>query len=120
MDDLGRLTSTREGELVSGSISTGGRTREERWTTLSPTGNWKRRKLDLNGDGDYSDTGELDDTATFNPLTFDWRGGPTATRDNREQPPRSRTTHLVGSVKQRECQAWCKSELIVLRVLVHS
>jgi len=33
---------------------------------LSPTGNWLRRKLDLNGDGDWSDASEVDDTGTFN------------------------------------------------------
>jgi YD repeat-containing protein len=36
---------------------------------LSSTGNWDRRRLDLNGDGDYTpggDAGEIDDTGTYN------------------------------------------------------
>ncbi len=66
MDNLNRLTSAREGHLATGAIGTGDRTREELWTSLSQTGNWERRKLDLDGDGAYTGTGELDDTGTFN------------------------------------------------------
>lgn len=69
MDDLNRLTNTREGHMITGAISAStpnNRSREELWTDLSQTGNWERRKLDLNGDGDFTDTDELDDTGTFN------------------------------------------------------
>ncbi len=66
MDNLNRLTNAREGHLATGAIGTGDRTREELWTTLSQTGNWERRKLDLDGDGSYTGSGELDDTGTFN------------------------------------------------------
>lgn len=38
---------------------------DERWT-LTQTGNWGLHRLDLNGDGDFIDTGELDDRGTFN------------------------------------------------------
>jgi YD repeat-containing protein len=41
------------------------RTRDEQWT-LSPTGNFSRRKIDLNGDGSFNGTDEIDDTSTFN------------------------------------------------------
>lgn len=64
-----RLTDADEGELASGSIT--GRKRREMWKDgstlkLSQTGNWLQRKLDKNGDGDYTDWEELNDTATFN------------------------------------------------------
>ena len=69
LDGTGRLIDADEGHLSSGSISS--RQRRELWkdgTTLglSQTGNWARRKLDLNGDGDYTDADELDDSGTFN------------------------------------------------------
>jgi len=62
----GRLTNTLEGHLSGGAISGSDDTREEKWTALSQTGNWERFKLDLNADGDFTDTGERDDTGTFN------------------------------------------------------
>ncbi|MGD9789023.1 MAG: hypothetical protein AB7Q00_07955 [Phycisphaerales bacterium] len=70
LDGLGRLTDANEGELSSGSISSPS-TRRETWMDgsnlgLSQTGNWLRRKQDLNGDGDYTDYGEIDDTGIFN------------------------------------------------------
>jgi len=66
MDKLNRLIDADEGTLTSGTI--GSPTRREQWDGggLSPTGNWLRRKLDLNGDGDWSDASEVDDTGTFN------------------------------------------------------
>ncbi len=70
MDDLNRLMRAHEGTLASGSIST--TYRDERWQdgsgnlALSQTGNWTQRRLDLSGDGDFTDTDELDDTGTFN------------------------------------------------------
>ena len=65
MDGANRLTEAREGLLVGGTISVGNTKRDEQWT-LSHTGNWDREKLDLNGDGDFVDAGELDDTRTHN------------------------------------------------------
>ncbi|MGK2921725.1 MAG: hypothetical protein ACSLE4_02875, partial [Methyloceanibacter sp.] len=38
---------------------------DQQWT-LNHTGNWDRDKVDLNGDGDFVDTDELDDTRTHN------------------------------------------------------
>lgn len=70
LDDLSRLVRAEEGTLSSGAISN--RSRDERWLdssgglALSQTGNWLRRRLDLNGDGLFSGTGELDDSGTFN------------------------------------------------------
>ena len=69
LDAVGRLTDADEGKLASGSIAT--RTRRELWKDgstlkLSQTGNWLRRKLDTNGDGDYGDWQEVDDTGSFN------------------------------------------------------
>jgi len=63
MDNLNRLIRAEEGNW-SGSVINN-RTRDEQWT-LSPTGNFSRRKIDLNGDGSFSGTGEIDDTSTFN------------------------------------------------------
>jgi len=63
LDGLQRLTQTEEGTLSSGSITS--KTRDQQWT-LSHTGNWDRAKLDLNGDGDFSDTSEHDDTRSHN------------------------------------------------------
>ncbi|MGD9689500.1 MAG: RHS repeat-associated core domain-containing protein [Phycisphaerales bacterium] len=70
MDNLNRLLDADEGTLSTGSITS--RTRRERWDEnsagygLDQVGNWKRRKLDLDGDGSYSGGGELDDTGAFN------------------------------------------------------
>ncbi|MCC6285056.1 MAG: hypothetical protein IT439_07095 [Phycisphaerales bacterium] len=73
LDALNRLTRADEGTLTwsggTGTISN--RSRDERWLdasgnlALSQTGNWLRRRLDLNGDGTFGGTGELDDTSTF-------------------------------------------------------
>jgi RHS repeat-associated protein len=63
MDSVNRLIQAEEGTLSSGSITS--KTRDQQWT-LSHTGNWAREKLDLNGDGDFSDTSEHDDTRTHN------------------------------------------------------
>jgi len=60
-DGLNRLTDADEGTLASGSISS--RTRRQLWT-LSQTGNWPEMQLDLNGDGSYAGTDELDETRT--------------------------------------------------------
>ena len=63
MDNVNRLTEAKEGTLSGGSITN--TARDEQWT-LSHTGNWDREKLDLNGDGDFVDANELDDTRTHN------------------------------------------------------
>jgi len=63
MDDTSRLVRAEEGTLGGGSISS--RTRDQQWT-LTHTGNWDRDKVDLNGDGDFVDTDEVDDTRTHN------------------------------------------------------
>ena len=63
IDDLDRLTKADEGTLSGGSISN--RTRQEVWT-LDQVGNWDLFRMDLNGDIDFSDAGELDDDRTHN------------------------------------------------------
>ncbi len=63
MDDTNRLVRAEEGTLSSGSITS--RTRDQQWT-LSHTGNWNRDKVDLNGDGDFVDTDEVNDTRSHN------------------------------------------------------
>jgi hypothetical protein len=63
MDNTNRLTRAEEGTLGGGSISS--RKRDEQWT-LNHTGNWDRDKVDLNGDGDFVDASELDDSRTHN------------------------------------------------------
>jgi len=62
-DGLNRLTDADEGTLSSGSISS--RTRRQLWT-LSQTGNWPEMQLDLDGNGNYTGTDELDETRTHN------------------------------------------------------
>jgi RHS repeat-associated protein len=62
-DNLNRLAQALEGHWNGSAIT--GKTRDEQWT-LSQTGNWPNRKLDLDGDGNHSDTDEMDDTSTFN------------------------------------------------------
>ena len=78
LDNLNRLTDADEGTLSGGSISS--RTRRQQWT-LTQTGNWDREKLDLNGDGDWSDTGEHDETRTHNEVNE------ILTRDTNSSPP---------------------------------
>lgn len=63
IDDLDRVVRADEGTLSGGSITS--RTRDQQWA-LTQTGNWSREKLDLNGDGDFVDTDEHDDTRTHN------------------------------------------------------
>jgi len=63
IDGLDRVTDADEGTLSSGSIT--GRTRRQGWT-LTQTGNWYREKLNLNGDADFTDPNEHDDTRSHN------------------------------------------------------
>lgn len=71
MDDLDRLTRAEEGTLSGGAISSPP-SRDEQWLSsgggpgLSQTGNQIHRRLDLNGNGAFNDTGDLDETNTFN------------------------------------------------------
>jgi RHS repeat-associated protein len=62
-DNLNRLIDAEEGTWGGSSISS--RTRQQTWR-LNQTGNWNLDQLDLNGDGLYTGTGELDDTRTHN------------------------------------------------------
>jgi len=61
-DGLNRLTKAEEGTWNGTSITT--RAREENWT-LTQTGNWNFRRMDLNGDNNFSDANELDAESTF-------------------------------------------------------
>ncbi|MCC6228391.1 MAG: hypothetical protein IT432_04100 [Phycisphaerales bacterium] len=72
MDDRNRLVRTTEGNWGGSSIDSPP-SRVEVWSNagatadaLSQTGNWDRYRLDLNGDGDFTDTSDLDDTRTYN------------------------------------------------------
>ena len=62
-DDLNRLIQAERGIWGGSSITT---TKTDELWTLSQTGNWELHKLDLNGNGSFTDTGELNDDATFN------------------------------------------------------
>ncbi|MCC7014855.1 MAG: hypothetical protein IT454_19995 [Planctomycetes bacterium] len=62
-DNLNRLIAADEGTLASGSITS--RKRKQEWA-LNQTGNWNTDKVDLNGDADYADAGELNDTRAHN------------------------------------------------------
>jgi RHS repeat-associated protein len=69
MDGLNRVTENGQGEVdSSGSspvINSGDKRRAETWL-YSQTGNWKERKIDSNGDGDWSDTEDESETGSFN------------------------------------------------------
>jgi len=63
MDGQNRVTSADEGTRSGASVTS--RTRKELWT-LTQAGNWSNHKLDLDGNGSYAGTGEMDDSGTFN------------------------------------------------------
>jgi RHS repeat-associated protein len=70
-DNLGRLLRAQEGSLSGTTLSSP--TRDEQWTDgtnskLSQTGNWLYRRLDLDGDGVFTDLGDENQSsdATFN------------------------------------------------------
>lgn len=60
-DNLGRLTKAEEGTWGGSSISS--RTRQQDWT-LDQVGNWSNAKLDLDGDNNWNETDEYNDTRT--------------------------------------------------------
>ncbi len=62
-DDLNRLTSSEQGNWTGSAINND---TEYRAWTLDHAGNWANEKLDLNGDGDYLDTGEHDKSRSHN------------------------------------------------------
>jgi len=61
LDALNRVIGADEGNKSGSSIESGYRTRNELWNSLSLTGNWKNRKLDANGDGDFGDEEDRDE-----------------------------------------------------------
>ncbi len=65
IDGLNRVTRAHEGKWDTSSITT--EYRDEQWI-LTQTGNWDRNKVDLNGNGNFTDAGELDDTRTHSPV----------------------------------------------------
>ncbi|CAG1010355.1 hypothetical protein PHYC_03836 [Phycisphaerales bacterium] len=71
LDALNRVTGADEGN-ASGTplaITTGDHTRNELWNSLSLTGNWKNRQLDINGNGSFTDEEDRNEPSadqTFN------------------------------------------------------
>jgi len=65
IDGLNRVTQAEEGDWTGSSIAT--KYRDEQWT-LTQTGNWDRNKVNFNGDADFTDVGELDDTRAHAPV----------------------------------------------------
>lgn len=63
MDNLNRLSDADEGDWNGSSISS--RTRQQLWT-LDQVGNWTLNRWNRNGDADYIDSGEVDDSRTHN------------------------------------------------------
>ena len=69
LDALNRVKRVREGTVSSGAVTN--LARDEQWMTsggalaLSQTGNWVNHRLDINGDGNFTGTGELDSTNAF-------------------------------------------------------
>jgi RHS repeat-associated protein len=66
MDDLNRVAKADRG-VWSGSAITGSIRNTEEWS-LSQTGNWLNDRVNLNGDSDYTDTGEFNETRTSNAI----------------------------------------------------
>ncbi|MFM9994163.1 MAG: tyrosine-type recombinase/integrase [Phycisphaerales bacterium] len=70
IDDLNRLFRAQEGNWTGSVIDN--QTRDEQWRDATPnamltqTGNWERYRLNLNGDADFTDAGELDEDRTHN------------------------------------------------------
>ncbi|MEQ9617408.1 MAG: hypothetical protein RLN60_05175, partial [Phycisphaerales bacterium] len=62
IDGLNRLTAAAEGTWNGSSITSN--SRQENWT-LTQTGNWDSRQLDLDGDLNYNEASELDAASTF-------------------------------------------------------
>lgn len=62
-DSVNRLTQAQEGNWTGSAISD--EARDQEWV-LDHVGGWDRTKLDLNGDGDFVDTGEHDDDRVYN------------------------------------------------------
>lgn len=97
MNDLAQVTKSEEGTWNGSSITS--RTRQQ-VLTLDQLGNFDVAKLDLNGDNDFTDTGESDDDRTHGDaneltgrdtddngtddytLTFDGLGNPTDDGEN--------------------------------------
>ena len=63
IDDLNRVTQAEEGTWGGSSITT--TSRDQQWT-LDQVGNWDVDKLDLDGDGNFTGTDELNDDRTHN------------------------------------------------------
>lgn len=63
IDGKDRVTEAKEGTWNGSAITS--KTRDQIWT-LTHTGNWKEEKLDLDGNGTFTGTGEHDDTRTHN------------------------------------------------------
>jgi len=63
-DGRNRLTDAHEGDLSLPS-TVNSPTRRQQWS-LTQTGNWTSNKVDLDGDGSWSDPGELNETRVHN------------------------------------------------------
>lgn len=72
IDGLDRLTQADEGSVMwngtsqQWEVESSYHTRNELWNSLSLTGNWSNRKLDANGDGDFTDVGDRDEPSANN------------------------------------------------------
>ena len=63
IDELNRVTRAEEGTVTAGAITA--TSRDQQWT-LDHLGNWGAAKLDLDGDGLFTGTDELDEARTHN------------------------------------------------------
>ncbi len=55
-----------EGHASGSPLAISSRTRKELWNSLSLTGNWGNRRLDANGDADYTDEADRDEPSANN------------------------------------------------------
>lgn len=63
IDDLDRVTRAHQGTIAGGSITSA--TQDQQWT-LDQLGNWDENRLDLDGDGTFTGTDELDEDRSHN------------------------------------------------------
>jgi RHS repeat-associated protein len=81
IDGLNRVVKADEGNIVSGAIESGYRTRLEEWNSLSLTGNWGNRKLDVDGDGSFTGEDDREELSAYN--TFNKANEWTTRRENK-------------------------------------
>jgi RHS repeat-associated protein len=100
VDDLNRVIAADEGNIASGVIESGTRTRRELWYSLSLTGNWGNRQLDANGDGDFGDETDRDEPSAYNTFNTanEWTARRVAKAGGTDRDEHAYTHDAVGNL----------------------